>query len=603
MNNKSEKFNFNNILKLSQTFGFVWKSSPAWMIASAFLTLIQGVLPLIVLYLLKILVDSIIEGTKSNLPDFYTAEVLPIIIITGVVYLFMAISNSLQGMVKDYQSALAADYMYNILHEKASSLDLDYYENPKFYDILHRARLEAPHRPNRIVDGAIFLLQNAITLLLIVGLLFSLHWSVAFVLLIATLPSILVRVKYAGIIFRWSRSKTPIERQANYYSWILTGNNHAKELRLYNIAETFIERFKTIRNKLRKQRLSIDRKRTIIESITQITSAFAIFISYTIIAHNALNGDISVGSLVMYFMAFQRGLTYLKGFLSALAGLYEDNLFLTNLYEFLNLKSTIIESEHPETFPPDFKSIKFEEVYFTYPEGNRSVLKGIDFEIKRNEIVAIVGQNGAGKTSLVKLLCRLYDVSEGGIFVNGKNIKNFSIKSIRDNISVVFQDYSKYYLEAFENISLGDYESKHNFEDIEIAAKKAGIHDVLSSLPKGYSTYLGKVFDQGEELSIGEWQKVAIARAFLRNCPIIILDVPSSALDPRSEMEIFQRFRELCKDKTGIIISHRFSTVKMADRICVIEEGKIAEIGTHEYLMKLNNIYAKMYDIQAENYR
>ncbi len=595
------KQHFNNF---RQTVLFVWKGAKWLTVANALLTVIQGVLPLAMLYLMKLVIDSIIFAINSADKDEAYRKVLIYLILTGVVYIINAFTNSLVSLVKSYQSQLASDYMFDIIHNKAVSLDLEYYENHQYQDILYRARMEAPTRPTRIVNGLAQILQNTISLFLIAGLLVTLHWSVALILIFATLPSVLVRVKFSGIMYEWNRRKTPIERQASYFSWLISGIMHAKEIRLFDLGSLFQERFHSVRKELRVEKLKLDKRRTVNELITQVSSAIAIFGAYSIIGYTAVKGNITMGSVVMFFMAFQRGQAFLQEILSSLASLYEDNLFLSNLYEFLALKPTIFNPQKPEKIPQTIqKGIEFENVSFKYPTGTRNVLKNITLSIKKGETIAFIGHNGAGKTTLIKLLCRLYDVNEGNIKIDGIDIRNYEIAELRKLISVVFQDYAHYNLSATENIWFGNPHKQPEKETIEYSAKQAGIHDLISKFANSYETLLGKMFQDGEELSVGEWQKIALARSFFRDSQLVVLDEPTSSLDTVSEYEVFNRFRELAAGKTTIIISHRFSTVNMADKIYVLDKENIIEFGTHLELMQKDGHYAKLFRMQSESYQ
>jgi ATP-binding cassette subfamily B protein len=333
-------------------------------------------------------------------------------------------------------------------------------------------------------------------------------------------------------------------------------------------------------------------------------ATLAIFGTFAYIVYQTVQGVISVGSMVMYYQAFQTGLSSLQSLLGGLAGLYEDNLFLTYLYDFLALEPKVLEPPHPRPVPrPMKRGIVFDEVSFHYPDTERTALQDVSLTVRPDEVAALVGPNGSGKTTLVKLLCRLYDPSAGRISVDGVDLREVSATELRKSISVIFQDYSQYQLSARTNIWVGNAALDPHDEAIESAARDSGAHEAIEELSKGYETMLGKWFEDGEELSIGEWQKVALARAFVRDVQILVLDEPTSALDPNAEWKVFEHIRELAQGRAVLLISHRFSTVRMADRIHILEGGRIIESGTHDELMELDGTYAGMYEVQARAYR
>ena len=587
---------------LGRAVSFVWKSSRGLTIANLLLTLIQGLLPLIPLYLMKLLIDSVEEAiTGADTSSFGYIGLL--IGIMGAVALLSALVKSIAGIVEQTQARVVTDYMQDILHRKSIDVDLGYYEDSKFYDTMHRAQGEAPYRPTSIVNGLIRTIQSSISLLAMVGLLLSFHWIVAVVLVAAALPGVFVKLKFSKINWKWQRKRTETERKAWYKHWLLTSVGHAKELRLFGLGEHFRIMYLNLRAILRREILGIAKRRAAADLATQTLATLLIYGSLAFIAKQAFAGLITIGGMVMYFQAFQRGLGYLKGLLGSLAGLYESNLFLSNLFDFLDIKPSVIDPPHPKPFPPHItEGIVFDHVDFSYSSSNKKVLDDISLRINPGEMLALVGENGSGKTTFVKLLCRLYDPVSGIVSIDNTSIKDFVVEDHRSNIGVIFQDYAKYHLTAGENISLGDIKHSPDSSLIRLAASAAGADAMIENLPDGYDTVLGRSFKGGMELSIGEWQKIALARAFIRDAPIVVLDEPTSALDAKAEHAVFIKFRELVQGKTSLIISHRFSTVRMADRIAVMDKGRIIEHGTHEELMKINGKYREMYTIQASAY-
>jgi ATP-binding cassette subfamily B protein len=601
---ESLRLKIQRTLQVGRALRFVWQSAKGWTIANGVLLVLQGILPLFSLYLMKLMVDGVATGLGAA--DKWAAfrQVAFLIGLMGAVTLFTALMRSIAGLVNEAQSQVVTDHMNNVLHAKSIEVDLEYYESSRYYDTLHRAQQEAPFRPTRIVNGLVQIGQNGISLLAMAGLLFSFHWIIAAILFVTVVPGIAVRLRYSGKMYRWQRERTSTERQAGYLNWMLTGSTHAKEIRLFDLGPLFIRRFRDLRRKLRRERLEIAGRRSFAELVAQTSATVAIYGSYAFIAYRTVQGTITLGDLVMYYQAFQRGQGFLQEMLSGLAGLYEDNLFLSNVYEFLDLKQKVIEPVHGRPIPQPMKSgIVFDHVSFQYSTGTRKVLEDVTLSIHPGEVVALVGENGSGKTTLVKLLCRLYDPIDGIITLDGIDLRQFRTTALRREITVIFQDYVQYQLTARENIWFGNTSLPPDHERIIAAARHSGVDDIITSLPRSYDTILGKWFEDGEELSIGEWQKVALARAFLRDSQIIVLDEPTSSMDAKAEYAVFQNFHRLAAGRTAILISHRFSTVRMADRIYVLNNGRIIEGGTHEELIYCGGTYARLFETQAQYYR
>jgi ATP-binding cassette subfamily B protein len=596
----SEKLSTN----IAWAFQIVWRSGPGLAVANVILTFIQSLLPLISLYLIKLVIDGVSAGLTAADRTAAFQGVTFLIIISGGVVLFERIVGTLAGLVGTAQAELVTDRMYEILHAKSAEMDLEYYENSDYYDTLHRAQREAPYRPTRILNGLFSLGQSAISLIAIGGLLLIFHWSVPIFLILAAMPGLLIRFRFANTIYTWSRRRTPVERKAFYFSSMLTEGGHAKEIRLFNLGNIFIERFGNLRSLIRQERLQLLTKRSVADSITHSGAIVPAFALYGFLAYRALNGLVTIGDLVMFYQAVQRGQSYLQQFLGSIADLYENNLFLSNVHEFLSLKPKITSPSRPKAITvPLRQGIVFHGVKFQYPNSDSRILDAIDLRIRPGEHIALVGENGSGKTTLVKLLCRLYDPTEGAITVDGIDLRELSLEALRSKISIVFQDYARYHLTAKENIWFGNVELPPDEKRIVSAARQAGAHEAIAKLRQGYETVLGKSFENGAELSVGEWQKVALARAFLRSSEILILDEPTSAMDAKAEYELFKKFHQLSKGRTAILISHRLSTVKMVDHIYFLEHGTIVESGTHDELIDQRGKYAYMFERQAQNYR
>lgn len=593
-----------NVLRLKRALSLVWKSAPGWTLVSAFLVVLQGTLPLASLYLMKLIVDSVTAGMNSLNQEAAFGHILFLISLAAGVAFLTALSRSVSSVVSEAQAALVSDHILDLLHTKSIEADLEYYENPKYYDTLHRAQNDAPFRPTHIVNGLVQIGQSSLSLVAVFGLIASLSWVVAIALTITAIPTAFVRFIYSDKIYRWQLACTAKERKAWYFHWLLTGDSHAKEIRLFELGPLFIKRYHKLRKELRTERLSIIYRRSAADLMAQTVAVVAIFGGFVFIVQRAFQGSLTLGDLVMYFGALQQGQSYLSSLLGSFAGLYEDNLFLTTLYEFLDLKPAVKESPNPVPVPEEMKKgISFEHVGFCYPDQEARVLEDINLHINPGQIIALVGENGSGKTTLIKLLCRLYDPTDGRITLDGIDLRNLRKSDLRKEISVVFQDYTHYNLTARENIWFGSVDAPIDTENILRAAECSGADRVITRLDNGYDTILGKWFEDGTELSIGEWQKIALARSFLRDSQLIVLDEPTSSLDPKAEDEVFKKFRQLAAGRTAIIISHRLSTVRTADCIYFLKGGRIVESGNHDALMALDGEYAQLFKIQSQHYQ
>ena len=589
-----------NALRIDRAFLLVWKASRNWTLLSILLTLIQGVIPLLTLYVLKLLVDTVTLAIGSDDHSEGIRQAVYLILATAAIAILQAGLRQFGGYVAEAQAAEVTDYVAGRIHEKSIGLDLSYYENPRYYDTLHRAQQEGPHRPTKIVNGLTQTLQSGVSLATMAGLLFVFHWGVGILLFVSTIPGLLVQVIHARRRFDWQKERTPLERRASYLGSVLTVEHFAKEIRLFDLGAFFSASYDTLRTLLRREKLSLSRKRSVADFLAQAFAAAVLTACLLIITLRAIHGAITIGDMVMYYQALQRGIGYLKDLLTNVASLYEDNMFVAYFFEFLDIENEVEDPPAPATIPAaSTQGITLEHVCFRYPGERDAILKDISLTIGPGEVVALVGANGAGKSTLVKILCRLYDPHEGRITMEGIDLRDLSLKDLRRQISVVFQDFARYFLTVAENIRLGDIETPRGSVKIREAAVRAGADPFIRKLPHGYDTTLGRWFLDGEELSLGEWQKLVLARAFLRESQLIILDEPTSSMDVNTEYHLYTKFRELIAGRSALLISHRFSTVRMADRIYVIEGGRIAEEGTHGELMARRGIYSDLYTKQA----
>ena len=591
---------------LKRTVLLVWRSAPGWTLAEGVLLLIQGVLPIASLYLIKLILDSATACAAAGAAGGAGAISRTgwLIATAAGVGLLGALCAGFGRMVTEVQSQTVTDHVLDLLNAKSLEADLEYYESARYYDTLHMAQMEAPFRPPMIVNGLVQILRSGISLVAVMALLFAFHWALATVLVAVSVPGLVIRFRFARAMYRWQRNRTPTERETGYYSWMMTSDAHAKENRMLGLGRILRDRFLELRTLLRRERMSMASRKALLDLAAQTTLTLAGFGLLLFMALRTARGELTIGHLVMVFMAFQRG----QGFVSELTGglvtVYENSLFTRNFYAFLDLAPRVMDPAKPVPAPTPFRTgIRFEGVSFRYPDSDRPALEDVSLTIRPGEHVALVGENGAGKTMLVKLLCRLYDPAEGRITVDGTDIRDISSAEWRRRIGVLFQDYAHYQLTARENIWLGDVELQRESGAIENAARAAGADSVIRTLSRGYNARLGKWFEDGEELSIGQWQKIALARCFLRQSDLVILDEPTSALDARAEHEVIETFHRIAAGRTTVIISHRMSTVRAADRILVLDGGRMTEQGTHAELMARSGVYARLFSMQASHYR
>ncbi|NJL00070.1 MAG: ABC transporter ATP-binding protein [Spirulinaceae cyanobacterium SM2_1_0] len=587
---------------LQLAWQLVWRSSRALTLASLGLTVLQAWLPLVFLYITKRIIDAATVQLAARSPEL--EPILFWIILAGIAALALEVSASLATWVSEAQAQYVTDAVQNDLHAQSVAIDLNYYENASYYDSLHDAQTEAPYRPTLLLRRLLAVGQNGLALLAIAALLLALHWSATLLLLLATLPLAAVRWRYARHLHAQWQEWLQTERRAQYFSRLLTEPESAKEVRLFGLGDHLQAQFQTLRTQVRQARLQLSARRALAETLAQGVAIAALFLALAFLTHQTILGALTLGSLVMYYQALQRGQTLMRDLARNVTSLYEQSLFLTNLINFLALEPRLCEPAQPRLVPcPLQAGISFHQVSFRYPHSDRWILRDLSFRWQAGETLALVGENGAGKSTLVKLLCRLYEPTEGKICADGIDLREFATADWRSQIAAVFQDFVRYQLTVQETIGLGALASLENLAAIEQAAAQADLTGAIARLPQQYQTILGAQFESGTELSGGEWQKLALARALLRAAPIAILDEPTSALDPQAEATILAKFQQLAQARTTLLISHRLSTVKLADRILVLADGRIAESGHHAQLLHQQGLYAHLFETQARAYR
>ena len=587
-----------------RALGLVWSTHKGLTISMGVFSVLFGILPSASAWLSKLVIDGVVEAiNQGGRQDWVSYVVLLVLIQFGLA----AGSSLLQTVRNINQQALqelTARRIQLMLMQHANRLDLSFFEDPQFYDTLQQAQREAGYRPTAMVEQMFGLVRSLITFLSMVALITSLGWIVAVLALIAPIPSFIASSRYGWQGFLMSRRQSPDRRRMSYYLDLLTRDTYNKEIKLFGLGDFFIKLWNEIAERFYRENRALVKRRYLAGFIwgsltTIVTSGTFLFVALQVIARR-----LTLGDLTFYSQAVGQVQSSLSSILDGLSGMYENSLYLTNLYDFLDYDPHVKSPENPRKLSlPLTQGLEFRNVTFTYPGKEAPALRDVSFTIQPAEAVALVGQNGAGKTTIVKLLTRLYDPDEGQILLNGIDIRELDLADLHAAIGVIFQDYVTYYFSARDNIGVGRLDDMADQARVEQSASKSGADSVIEKLPKGYDTMLGRWFDEGYQLSGGEWQKVALARAFMRDAEILILDEPTASLDARAEYEIFARMKELTRGKMAVFISHRFSTVRLADRIFVLENGTISEAGTHEALLSLDGTYAELFNLQAAAYR
>jgi ATP-binding cassette subfamily B protein len=587
-----------------QALKLVWQANPIATVGLAFLTLAGALLPATQAWVGKLIVDGVVASIQGGHDAEQVRSVFYYLVLELMLFLLSTAINHSRRLIQQLIQLQLANRIRAEIIRKALTLDLAFFEHPDYYDRLQNARREGSYKPVELINDTFQIVQNAITLVSFAVLMLRFSPWLVPILLATSIPAFIAEKRFSEQGFRLLTRRAPETRQINYLARLLTEDSAAKEIKLFNLGDKLLERYTTLFAKFFAEDKSLAVRRAAVGFSLGLIATMGFYGSYAWIVWRTVQGIISLGDMTLYLTIFRQGQSTFQSILAAVGNIYENNLFMANYFEFLDLEPQMRVTAPPKKLPVKIVvGIEFCGVGFRYPESEEWVLRDVDLTIRPGEKIALVGHNGAGKTTLIKLLSRLYDPTEGVILLDGIDLRDIDPLELRQKIGVIFQDFVRYHLPARENIGFGQIEAADEMEKIIESARKSGAHSIIENLPEGYETMLGRWFHGGHELSLGQWQRIALARAFMRDAEILVLDEPTASLDAQTEYEIFRHFQELTEGKMAILISHRFSTVRMADRIVVIENGRIAEIGSHQDLLRREGIYARLFSMQAEGYR
>jgi len=584
-----------------RAINLVWTTSRPLTVLLATLTIVAGILPAAIAWVGQLIVDGVVAAMSAETPDPW--PVLRLVGLEAVIVILLAGSQRGLSASQSLLRALLGQRVNVMILEKALTLQLSHFEDSEFYDKLTQARREASSRPLSLVNRTFGLVQNTISLTSYAVLLFAFSPWAVIILLGAGLPSFFAEAKFSGDAFRLFRWRSPDTRMQMYLETVIAREDGVKEVKLFQLGPKLLQRYRDIFNRLFVEDRRLTIRRDSWGFVLGLVSTAAFYGAYAWIVLATVYSRITLGAMTMYLVLFRQGQAAVAAILSAISGMYEDNLYLSNLYDYLGQE--VPARQGTSVRGPDLsRGLEFEHVSFTYPGAQSSALSDINLQIRRGESLALVGENGSGKTTLIKLLTRLYEPTEGRILLEGLDLREWDVEALRQRIGVIFQDFGRYQFTVGENIGAGDVRHMDDSARQALAAETGMAAPFIESMPEGYETQLGRWFKGGRELSGGQWQKIALSRAFMRSeADILVLDEPTAAMDAASEAAVFELFREKSHDKMTILISHRFSTVRAADQIVVIHDGRIVERGTHDSLLAEKGTYAQLFELQARGYQ
>ncbi|MCP4001946.1 MAG: ABC transporter ATP-binding protein [Gammaproteobacteria bacterium] len=597
--------NFAVFAYTKRAVALVWETNRRLTIILVLLTLAAGLLPAAMAWIGKLIVDGVvlqIAVVRSGSAADYWA-VLQLVALEGCI---IGLLNISQRGINTCQSLLRAQLGFRVnemILKKALTLDLSQFEDSEFYDKLQLARRQASTRPLSLVIRSFTLMQQLISLVSFSILIAQFSIWAMVLLIVAGLPAFVAETKFSGDAFRLFRFRAPEAREQNYLETVMAREDHVQEVKLFGLGSMLLRRYHDIFTKIYGEDRALTLRRESWGLALTLIGTIALYGAYTWIVIAAINIAITLGEMTMYLLLFRQGQAAVSAGLSSIGGMYDDNLYLTNLYEYLEQAPTGTQGKALDGPAPD-DGIRFEHVSFQYPDSPAATLIDINLHIQAGESLALVGENGAGKSTLIKLLCGFYKPNSGKVLLHGRDVRDWDQTALHRCIGVIFQDFNRYQFTVGENIGVGDVEGYHDEGRWLDAARKGMAMPFVKKMPWGFKTQLGTWFKGGKELSTGQWQKIALSRAFMRsNAEVLVLDEPTAAMDAAAEAELFEYFREHTKGRIAVLISHRFSTVRQADRIAVLEEGKIIECGCHDELLAKDGLYAKLFLLQAEGYR